>query len=345
VLLLSLLTNPIQGITDEGYWRSIKLQSFSHFFGVCISVFVTPPLVAFLNDWYRRPQIIIRSSKDGSKKPNQKMIFSDEVGLQLDDIVAITEKINEKRKDNSMVKSRNLLLHGPPGTGKTMFAEKLARILHDEYGMEWIMVTGSGFFQEHAHIKAVNDLFIKEVKRNKEKGTIIIIDEADSLFSARENLRSDSEAYRIINQILSFLGERTNDRMVIMTSNNLILDSAMERRIDDAIKVPLPGHKERIETLHLYKNGFSLESLTDEKIEEIAANTEDFSQSDLAGIVDKLKMKSDIDGDTNIEENADTIVQEYCEKKQLFVQVQQQQSKDHDRLEELKRKRYGTAAR
>ena len=329
VLLLSLSANVVKGANGENiiasYGKIIQQQVIGNLIGVCLNVFVTPVLTEYTKYWFKRPNIIIRSSKYAkiwgkSEKLNQEMIFSDEVKLQLHDFSAITKKINEKSKNNSMVKYRNLLLHGPPGTGKTMFAEKLARRLHDEHGMEWIMVTGSGFFQEGAYIKAVNDIFIKEIKRNKKKGTIIIIDEADSLFSARKNLHPDSMAYRVINQILSFLGERTNDRMVIMTSNHLVFDSAMERRIDDAIKVPLPGNKERIETLRLYKNCFSLRSLTDEKIEKIAANTEGFSQSDLSGIVDKLKMKSDIDGDTNIEKNADIIVKEYHEKKQLFSQ-------------------------
>jgi len=328
----------------------------------------------------QKPQIIIRSSKDNTEKLSQEMVFSKEVKSKLDDFFSIAKKTNERlrtnnqriqnlmcsnearvgnygdlssitkevfekiakvKKDNHMpmLKYRSLLLHGPPGTGKTMVAEELARELHRKHGMEWIMVTGSGFFQDGANVKAVNDIFINEVKKNKKNGIVIIIDEADSLFSARKNLRPDSEAYRVVNQLLSFMGTRTNDRMVIMTSNNLIFDNAMDRRIDDAIKIPLPGPGERIETLRLYRKLFSLKSLTGEKIKEIAAHTEGFSQSDLSGIVDKLKIKFVIDDDTDIENNADTIVQEYCEKKQLFVK--QQQSRDSDRLEELKGKRYG----
>jgi len=69
--------------------------------------------------------------------------------------------------------------------------------------------------------------------------------------------------------------------------------------------------------LRLYRNNFSLASLSDAKIEEIAAHTEGFSQSDLAGIVDKLTIKSDIDGGTDIEKDADMIVEEYHEKKTI----------------------------
>jgi len=324
---------------DKGkFYTSLVLTMASPF----IIQALNQVLIERIKDWYRKPKIIIRSSKDNSEKLDQKMVFSDELRLKLDGLVAITKKINEQRKSNSAVKYRNVLFHGPPGTGKTMFAEKLARKLHSNCGMEWVMVTGSGFFQKGAYVEGVNDIFINEVKNNKKKGTIIIIDEADSLFVPRENLDPCSEGYRVINQILSFLGERTDDRMVIMTSNHLVLDSAMERRIDDAVKVPLPGNKERVETLRLYKRSFALANLTGEKIKEIAANTEGFSQSDLSGILDKLKMKSDIDGDTNIEGNADTIVKEYCEKKQLFAE--QQPNKDRDRLEELKRKGYGAAA-
>jgi len=157
------------------------------------------------------------------------------------------------------------------------------------------------------------------------------------LLIAREKLRPDSKAYQVINQLLPFMGTRTNDRMIIMTSNHLqMFDGAMERRTD-VIEVPLPGNKERVETLRLYKKSFSLAGLTDAKIKKMAADTEGFSQSDLAGIVDKLKMKSLIDADTDIEKNADIVVQEYCEKKQLFEG--QQQKRDRNLLEELKRKR------
>jgi len=361
VLLLSLSANIVKG-ADEGVgdgnlersmWeqqRSVWKQQIIISLTTCLlNTFVVPVIKEyageFLQDKFRslvrRDKIIIRSSKDNSEKPDQEMIFSGEVKLKLDDFVAITKKINEKRKKNSMVEYRNLLFHGSPGTGKTMFAEKLARRLHSDCGMEWIMITGSGFFQSHEAIRTVRDVFIDEVKRNKKKGTIIIIDEADSLFYPRENLSPDSLSYQVMNQLLSFLGDKTNDRVVVMTSNNLILDSAMQRRMDDAIEVPLPGNKERAETLRLYKKSFGLENLTDEKIEEIAHNTEGFSQSDLSGIVGKLKMKFDID-DTNIEENADIIVKEYHAKKQFFVE--QQSNKDRNRLEALKRKAQGTAA-
>jgi len=349
MLLLGLSHNIARGMEmNESSAQRLSFFLAANTFGTAWSAFMNAIVKPFVEDWFKgRPQIIVCSSHESwvqrlkglvmSKKADEEqMIFSGKVKLKLDDFAAIAKNINEKIKNNSEIKYQNLLLYGPPGTGKTMYAEKLARKLHDECGMEWIMVTGSGFFQEGAYVKAVNDIFINEVKRNKKKGIIIIIDEADSLFGARENLRPDSESYRVINQILSFMGTRTNNRMVIMTSNHPIFDSAMERRTD-AIKVGLPGNKERIETLRLYRNNFSLAGLSDAKIEKIAAHTKDFSQSDLAGIVDELKMKSDIDGDADTEVNADIIVEKYHEKKQLFRQ--QQQERDRDRLEELKSKR------
>jgi len=388
ILLLSLPANTITGsLSDAGQQKAAEIQAFGFIVqatGLILSPIVDAVSHIFLIPYIKsffKPQIIICSSRDNSKKPNQEMVFSDEVKLKLDGFSDMAKKVNEIVKNNekvikdsepsvvrgmlsrivggrvlrefsditrqvdklkkltSMITYRNLLLHGPPGTGKTEFAKKLARRLHDECGMEWVMITGSSLFQGGGYVKSVNDIFIKEVKKNKGKGLTIIIDEADSLLLDREKVTPGSNSHLVINHILSFMGTRTNDRMVIMTSNYLARGEAIKRRTD-FIKVPLPKNKERVETLRLYRKSFALKSLTDKKIDQIAADTEGFSQSDLSGIIDKLKMKSVIDGDTDVEKNADTIVEEYHEKKQLFEEQEQQQKRDRSRLEELKVKRY-----
>ncbi len=286
------------------------------------------------------PKFIIESSKQiglfgrlknwvfgGPQMP--QMVFAPELEQRLDNLVIATKNINAKIKAGyTNIKYRNILLYGPPGTGKTMFALRLAKQSY----MEFVVVTGSSFFQEGAGIKAIDELF-SWAKRKK--GLCIFIDEADSLLVNRTDMKADSENYRLVNHFLNYLGERSDKFMIILATNHMsVFDEAMQRRIDDAIEMPLPKQAERFRTLQLYRdtilrdvkqNGQAFVDsvdlyLTDAKLHEITSQTDSFSYGDLQGIINTLKSEADITDDGLVTSRLiDKVVTFAREKKEAFA--------------------------
>ncbi len=288
------------------------------------------------------PKVIIESSRQvglfgrlknwvfGAPKPPQ-MIFAPELEERLDNLVVAAQNINAKIKaGHTNVKYRNIVLYGPSGTGKTMFARQLAK----QSNMEFVVVTGSSFFQEGAGIKAIDELFSWA---NKKKGLCIFIDEADSLLASRDVMKVDSENYRLVNHFLNYLGERSDKFMVIVATNYLrVFDEAMQRRLDDVIKMPMPRKQKAPRTKQLScdtnicdvkQNGQEFVDavnvhLTDCKLQQIASKTEGFSYGDLSGIFNTIKSDADITDDGLVtSELIDTVVCRAIEKKQTFNKI------------------------
>ena len=266
-----------------------------------------------------RPKLIIASSKktlferiqeriSPNKKPQNsspEMVCDNELENRLRDIVRATKNIYAKTNAGATnVKYRNLMLWGPPGTGKTMFAKRLAR----ESGLEWAYMSGSSFakFKDGEGIEALDELF---AWANRSKGLMLFIDEAEAFLVQREHMDLNSNAYQLLTNFLNHTGERSNKFMLVFATNHKhMIDSAMHRRIDDLIEMPLPKAPERFRVLALYRNKilFDLRQngalfvdsaricLNDAKLEEIAQQAEGLSNGELEGIINIIKTDADI---------------------------------------------------
>lgn len=291
----------------------------------------------------KRPKLIIESSQltlmeqfqalwsPVDKKPMEAMVFHPVLKKYLDDIVKIVSTSHAKIKaGKTSIKYRNLMLYGPPGTGKTMFAKELARCS----GLEFACMSGSSFskFQEGEAIEALDELF---AWANRCNGLMIFIDEAEAFLSKRENMDPQSKAYQLLNNFLNYTGQRSNKFMIVFATNHKdVLDSAMYRRIDDLIEMPLPCKAQRIDALHLYKNKILMDKSHNSSklvhsvdrlfnkafVEKIAAKTKGFSYSELEGIMNSIQTEVDILDNSSI--NADLVhlvVDRFIKKYQDFT--------------------------
>ncbi|MDX2086062.1 MAG: ATP-binding protein [Candidatus Melainabacteria bacterium] len=134
---------------------------------------------------------------------------------------------------------KKIILHGPPGCGKTLGAERLAW----NTGLPVLKVRFdsilSSFFGESAsNLRAIFDAA-------NEKPCLLLLDECDFIARSRTTKNDVGEIPRIVNTLLQLLEEYDLPGLLVATTNlEDSLDDALFRRFDDVFEVPKPGKAE-----------------------------------------------------------------------------------------------------
>ncbi|TKA52078.1 hypothetical protein B0A53_04738 [Rhodotorula sp. CCFEE 5036] len=156
---------------------------------------------------------------------------------------------------NIVTWNRVVLLHGPPGTGKTSLcralAQKLAIRLSDRYEYGKLVEINSHslfskWFSESG--KLVQRLFaqVTELVEDEASFVVVLIDEVESLTAARAGAMSGkepSDALRVVNALLTQLDKlKHRKNCLIMTTSNLseAIDNAFIDRADIKQYIDLP---------------------------------------------------------------------------------------------------------
>ncbi|GAA5869127.1 hypothetical protein JCM3774_003958 [Rhodotorula dairenensis] len=156
---------------------------------------------------------------------------------------------------NIVTWNRVVLLHGPPGTGKTSLcralAQKLAIRLSDRYEHGKLVEINSHslfskWFSESG--KLVQRLFAQVTELVEEEGSfvVVLIDEVESLTAARAGAMSGkepSDALRVVNALLTQLDKlKHRKNCLVMTTSNLseAIDNAFIDRADIKQFIDLP---------------------------------------------------------------------------------------------------------
>ena len=137
-----------------------------------------------------------------------------------------------------------ILLHGPPGVGKTYFAEAIA----GEYDLNFIHVSTGDLVASLVggsarNIEKAFDTAIKNLP------CLLFFDEFDSVAQRRDST-PDQESRRTVNQLLTSLeAHRDERRLLVMAATNSVehLDPAAIRpgRFDRHIRIDLPDAEAR----------------------------------------------------------------------------------------------------
>lgn len=171
-----------------------------------------------------------------------------------------------------------VLLHGPPGCGKTMLAKATAREADARFiNLEVAMLTDKWYGESQKLAKAVFTL------AKKIQPCIIFIDEIDSFLRSRDS--HDHEATAMVKaQFMTLwdgLETDTESQVIVMGATNRPrdVDRAILRRMPAMYSISLPDAAKRKEILGAMIEPDSLDSSV--TLKRLAELTEEFSGSDL----------------------------------------------------------------
>ena len=194
-------------------------------------------------------------------------------------------KDKEKAAKYKLLPPNGMLFYGPPGCGKSFFAEKFA----EETGFNFMLVKASdlGSIYVHGSQGKIADLF-KKAEENKP--TIICFDEFDAFVPNRSNKGTENQAGEV-NEFLSQLNNCSQRGIFVIATSNRpdMIDPAVLRtgRIDKLVYIPMPDKEARQEMFKLHLDGRPCGDINAERLAEL---TDGYIASDIAYIVNDAAM-------------------------------------------------------
>jgi transitional endoplasmic reticulum ATPase len=262
-----------------------------------------------------RPTTTIRLAGEGAGRERGVVTYEDIGGLhreirRIREMIELPLRYPEVFERLGIEPPKGVLLHGPPGCGKTLIARAVAQ----ETSAHFVHVNGPEIIDKWygASEKHLRSIF-EDASRHAP--AIIFIDEIDAIAPKREEMSGDRQVERrVVAQLLALMdGLESRGDVIVVAATNIpnTLDPALRRpgRFDREIAISVPDKDGRREILEIHTRGMPLrisdsrfsisdsespisDSQSDVDLDRLAAITHGFVGADLEALSREAAMSA-----------------------------------------------------
>jgi hypothetical protein len=175
----------------------------------------------------------------------------------------------------------SFLIYGQPGTGKT----RLAHVIAARMQVPLVSARLDGLISSFLGTTARNIANLFEFVNRYD--CILLLDEFDAVAKVRDDPHEIGEIKRVVNTLLQCLdGRRDIGFTIAITNHEHLLDSAIWRRFDSRVHVPLPDFQTRSEIVRRYLSGVEVDPVD---VEFIAWLSDGRSGAEIETVCSALK--------------------------------------------------------
>jgi transitional endoplasmic reticulum ATPase len=235
-------------------------------------------------------QLVI--GKAAGEEPRRSLSYEDIGGLKRElarvrEMIELPLRYPEVFERLGVEAPKGVLLHGPPGCGKTLIARAIAH----ETEAEFFAVSGPEIIhkfygESEAHLRKIFE------EATHKAPSIIFLDEIDAIAPRREQVLGEVEK-RVVAQLLALMdGLTKRQHVIVIAATNIpnAIDPALRRpgRFDREITIPIPDRNGRLEILEIYSRGMPL--APDVDLPHLAEITHGFVGADLEALCREAAM-------------------------------------------------------
>ena len=234
-----------------------------------------------------RPETTVRIEAPGPEQAGTGRISYEDIGglgraiQRVREMIELPLRYPEIFERLGIDPPKGVLLHGPPGCGKTL----LARAVANETEATFLAVSGPEVIHKfYGESEAKLRQLFEQAK--KQAPSIIFLDELDSIAPKREQVVGEVEK-RVVAQLLALMdGLEGRGQIIVIGATNLpnMLDPALRRpgRFDREIVIGIPDVVARRQIIQIHTRGMPLAE--DVNLELLANITHGFTGADIAAL-------------------------------------------------------------